>query len=202
MDLFDGIKEKSIIRKNNKKEVNEGCLDIWIDEFSPCLIDSRTGEIKETIAYKITDRKELVKFKEKNGWHINWNEIPMNVEVYALALKNDNKIQGLVGVRNDNDAEAGYIHWACASPNNNKHDFGVQDYIGVGGHLIAIAIKKSIEWGYNGVVHGFAANMDLVRHYEKVFNAEHIGMLHPYQIVIGELDAKKIMEVYDYEWNK
>lgn len=57
------------------------------------------------------------------------------------------------------------------------------------------------EWGYDGVVHGFAANMDLVKHYVKTFNAEHLGMLHPYQIVVGSEDAKKILEVYKYEWN-
>lgn len=55
--------------------------------------------------------------------------------------------------------------------------------------------------GYEGVVHGFAANMNLVEHYVKTFNAEHLGMLHPYQIVIGAEDAKKILEVYKYEWN-
>ena len=31
-------------------------------------------------------------------WHINWDEIPHNVEVYALALKDDNSIQGLIGI--------------------------------------------------------------------------------------------------------
>lgn len=44
---------------------------------------------------------------------INWNEIQKNVEVYALALKDDNTIQGLVGVKNDKDSHAVYLHWAC-----------------------------------------------------------------------------------------
>ena len=39
--------------------------------------------------------------------------------------------------------------------NNNKHDFGTQKYEGVGGHLVAIAVEKSLDmkaWGYEGVV--------------------------------------------------
>ena len=107
----------------------------------------------------------------------------------------------MIGVRNDLNAQAAYIHWACTAPHNNKHDFGFQKYEGVGGHLIAIAIEKSIEWGYDGVVYGFAANMDLVKHYVEKFHAEHIGMLHPYQVAINARNAKKIKEIYTYEWN-
>ena len=58
----------------------------------------------------------MKKFRKSNGWHINWNEIPKNVEVYALALKDDNTIQGLVGIKNDKDSHAVYLHWACTSP--------------------------------------------------------------------------------------
>ena len=185
----------------NDELMNQGCLDLWIDEIVPCLKDTKTGELKETVVFKIESRSYLKKFREKDGWHINWNEIPRDVEVYALALHDSHEIQGLVGIRNDKDAQAGYIHWACTAPHNNKHEFGEQKYEGVGGHLFAIAIEKSIEWGYRGVVHGFAANADLVRHYIKAFGAEHIGMLHPFQIMIGEEEARKIQEVYSFEWS-
>lgn len=79
----------------------QGCVDIWIDEIVPCLKDCETGAIKDTIAFKIDDKKFLKKFRKSNGWHINWDEIPHNVEVYALALKDDNSIQGLIGIVND-----------------------------------------------------------------------------------------------------
>ena len=75
-------------------------------------------------------------------------------------------------------------------------------YSGVGGHLFAIASQKSIEYGFGGCVTGFAANMDLVRHYQEVFNAVHLGVLHPYQIYIGETDASKIREEYVYDWTE
>jgi len=32
------------------------------------------------------------------------------------------------------------------------------------------------------------------------FHGEVIAILHPYRFAIGELAAKEIMEVYDYEW--
>ncbi len=73
-------------------------------------------------------------------------------------------------------------------------------YTGVGGHLFAIAADKSVEYGFDGVITGHAANMDLVRHYCEIFKAEHIAMLHPYQIAIYEKEADNIRKVYDYEW--
>ena len=64
----------------------------------------------------------------------------------------------------------------------------------------AIAAQKSVEYGYEGYIYGFAANKELLKHYLEVFNGEFIGMLHPYQFAIDEVNAKKIMEVYDYEY--
>ena len=144
--------------------IEQGCIGIWIDEIVPCLKDTVSGDIKETVVFKIESRTYLKKFQKSNGWHINWNEIPKNVEVYALALKDDNTIQGLVGV--------------------------------------AIAADKSIEWGYEGAIHGFAANEELLRHYMDVFHAEYLGMLHQYQFFIDEEQAKNLLEVYHYEWNE
>ena len=68
-------------------------------------------------------------FKAAEGWHINWNEIPKDVEVYVLVLKEDtNEVQGLIGIKKDVDAHAAYLHWACTAPWNNKHEFGKQKY--------------------------------------------------------------------------
>ena len=189
------------IMETLKKAIEIGCLDIWIDDIVPCLKDTKTGELKETVVFKIESRSYLKQFNVSNGWHINWNEIPADVEVYALALKDNNEIQGLVGIKNDINSHAAYLHWACTAPQNNKHDFGKQKYMGVGGHLFAIAADKSIQWGYEGAMHGFAANQELLEHYLKMFNAEFLGMLHQYQFFIDEENAKKLLEVYNYEWN-
>lgn len=151
------------------KLLEQGCLDIWIDEIVPCLRDTESGEIKETVVFKIESRSYLKKFNVENGWHINWNEIPADVEVYALALKDTNEIQGLVGIKNDVNSHAVYLHWACTAPQNNKH--------------------------------GFAANKELLEHYINTFHAEFLGMLHDYQFFVNEIEAKKLLEVYNYEWN-
>ena len=139
-------------------EEQQGCLDIWIDDIVPCLKETVTGDLKETVVLKIQSRSYLKDFNSKNGWRINWSKVPKDVEVYALAICGSNEIQGLIGVKNDPNAKAAYIHWACTAPQNNKHDFGSQKYEGVGGHLIAIAVEKSLEWGYEGVVYGYALN--------------------------------------------
>lgn len=44
------------------------------------------------------------------------------------------------------------------------------------------------------------SNAELLEHYCKTFHADFLGMLHPYQMMIDEENAAKIMEVYDYEW--
>lgn len=70
----------------------------------------------------------------------------------------------------------------------------------VGGHLFAVAAKKSVDFGFDGYIYGFAANQELLNHYVNKFNREVIEILHPYQFANDEINANKIMEVYDYEW--
>lgn len=97
-----------------------GCLDIWIDGIVPCLIDTETRELKNTVVFRIDSRSYLKRFRKKDGWHIDWDRIPDNVEVYALALSDNNEIQGLIGIIDDKAADAVYIHWACTAPHNNS----------------------------------------------------------------------------------
>ena len=70
----------------------------------------------------------------------------------------------------------------------------------VGGHLFAIASQWSLESGYDGVITGFAANENLLSHYQKAFGAIKLGILHQYHLMIDEINSSKIREVYDYEW--
>lgn len=187
--------------EERQRLLKQGCINIWIDEIVPCLKDTVTGEMKETVVFKIESRSYLKQYTEQNGWQINWIELPADVEVYELALKDTKEIQGLVAVKNDVNSRAAFLHWACTAPQNNKHDFGKQKYSGVGGHLFAIAADKSVQWEYEGAMHGFALNKELLEHYIVTFNAEFLGMLHDYQFFINEINAKKLLEVYNYEWN-
>ena len=49
-------------------------------------------------------------------------------------------------------------------------------------------------------MYGFAANRRLVEHYVETFGAMHVGILHPYQIIIDGETSRELMEVYTYEW--
>ena len=120
--------------------------------------------------------------------------------LYALVVEGSVDIQGMVAVAKDNDMSAVYIAWMCINPENNKLIADEIKYYGVGGHLLAIAAQKSIEYGFDGFMYGFAADKELLEHYVNVFNGEHIGVLHPISICHRRKNAAKIMEVYDYEW--
>lgn len=52
--------------------------------------------------------------------------------------------------------------------------------------MFAIAAKKSIDFGFDGMMYGFTANKILLDHYVEKFNAEFIGILHPFQFAIDE----------------
>ncbi len=140
------------------------------------------------------------KYNRNNGWYVNWDELLDENEVYALVVEGSVDIQGLVAVAKNDDMKAAYICWMCSNPQNNRKLTDDIKYAGVGGHLFVICAKKSIDYGFNGLMCGFAANKDLLEHYMKVFNCEHIGILHPFQFAIDEENAQKILEGYTYEW--
>ena len=53
--------------ETDKELYGQGCLDIWIDELVPCLKEIQTGELKETVVFKIQSRAFLKQFKKKDG---------------------------------------------------------------------------------------------------------------------------------------
>ena len=175
-------------------------ITVWIDELTHCLKDARTGEIIPTEVIKITRKSFLKKFNKRNGWATNWAELIEENEIYALVVEGTVDIQGLVAIAKNDDVSGVYVAWMVAAPENNKLHVDDVRYLGVGGHLFAIAVQKSIEYGYDGDIYGFAANRKLLEHYMKVFNAQYIGMFHEYHFAIVEDDSRKIVEVYDYEW--
>lgn len=175
-------------------------INVWIDGFTPCLKDVKTGELVQTEVIRIKRESFLKKYNKKNGWYVNWAELLQENEIYALVVEGSVDIQGLVAIAKDHDMKAVYISWMCSNPENNKLLVDNVRYTGIGGHLFAIAVQKSIDFGYDGLVYGFAANKELLEHYLDVFTGQYIGMLHPYQFAIDEENAKEILEVYNYEW--
>lgn len=83
----------------------------------------------------------------------------------------------------------------------NKDLVEQQKYYGVGGHLFAIAIQKSVEYGFGGAITGFAASEELLNHYIKWFETTPIKILHPFHLAIAGEAARKVVETYEYQWS-
>ncbi len=95
-------------------------INVVIDEFTPCLKDARTGELVQTEVIRIKRKSFLRKYNKKNGWYTNWETLADENEIYALVVEGSVDIQGLVAVTRNDDMQALYISWMCASPDNNK----------------------------------------------------------------------------------
>lgn len=113
-------------------------INFTIDDLTPCLKNTTTGEIVETEVIQIKRKSFLSKYNRSTGWIVDWHKFLDENEVYALVIKGTVDIQGLIALRNDKSAKAVYIQWAVASPNNNKWDFDNQEYSGVGDHLLPL----------------------------------------------------------------
>ena len=175
-------------------------VNVLIDEFTPCLKDAVTGELIQTEVIRIKRKSFLKKYNKKTGWYTSWEKLADENEIYALVVEGTVDIQGLIALAPQKDMQAVYISWMCTAPQNNKLIVDNVKYYGVGGHLFAIAAKKSIDYGYDGYMFGYAANKELLQHYVEKLHAEEIAILHPYQFAVDEENAKHIMEVYDYVW--
>ena len=174
-----------------------------IDDLTPCLVETSTGEIFETEVIRLKRKSFLSKFNKRTGWYINWSKFDNNVEVYALVLKGTVDIQGLIGVEKDDISKAIHIKWACTAPWNNKFEQENQKYAGVGGHLFALAADLSFKYGYEGYIYGEAINADVYEHYVDKYQAIYLGSENGLRrfMIPGER-SQKIMEVYTYDWTE
>lgn len=170
-------------------------ISVEIDKFTPCLVDCQSGKIIDT-HYSLASENEL----KTNGWNFKWNSKDLNdAEIYKLTIENEEQIQGLVAIKDDRSNYAIYLKLAESSPNNigkNKR------YEGVGGHLFAIAVQKSLEKGYGGFVYFEAKNQRLVKHYQETFGARNIGGIHQFRMIIDETAAKELLQKYTLKEEK
>ena len=180
------------------KSGESGIINIEIDEFVPCLKDSKTGEILAT-EVKTLAKSEYSKYSKSNGWNIDWKNIPDNEEVLGVYLKNDTEPQGLIAIRKDKGGV--FVSHISTAPQNNKQmNNGTQKYIGVGGHLFAAAIEESVTAGNKtGCIFGYAANKEVLKHYIEKFGAIHLPIAHEFQFLIDGNTAQKIIETYNFE---
>ena len=98
-----------------------------------------------------------------------------------------------MAIEEDGRNSAFHLSLAESAP----HNLGTgKQYEGVGGHLFAIAVQKSIDAGYGGFIYFEAKNMELVKHYEEKFGAALVGMPHQYSMVIDEEAAARLVKAY------
>lgn len=189
------------IENDYAKNTSYGKIIIDGDVFVPCLLETSTGKLVETVVEEV-NRKSLKGYNKQTGWYTNWSTLDKNVRIFKLTVKGDDEIQGLLGITPNDGYKAVYLNWAVAAPHNNpiKLNGRPKKYEGVGGHLMAIAAQVSAEYGYGGAAYGFAANKDLLKYYIEKFGAEYLPVEHPYEVFYSEEAMKRFLEMYNYEW--
>jgi hypothetical protein len=166
-----------------------GAVDVEIDVLSPCLIEVTTGKEVVTVYAKVTDKSEITGL-QRLGWSFDWVKEAKDCEIYKIMIQGDSKIQGLVALRDDPKQMAVYARLIESAPHNRIPN---KQYEGVGGHLTAIAVKRSADLGYGGYVY-FDAKSELVEHYAKVLKATQIGSSA--RMFIDEVAAQFILGSY------
>lgn len=181
--------------------MEERMIDFRVDSIVPCLKNVDTGDLYDTEVIRIGRKSVLTKYNKRNGWHVSWAELARDSEIYALVLKGTNDVQGLIALQYDPDARAVYVRWACTAPQNNIWQYGEQRFVGVGGHLLAIASELSVRHGYEGFLYADAADRELYMYYIERFGAMPLPpMNNPYRFMLTGASTAYLREVYTYEW--
>lgn len=165
-------------------------MELWIDRFTQCLVDAQTGASINT-TFSLVSSQEL---KKLEGWAFDWNDSAlMQDEIYKLTVAGQDTIEGMIALQYLERDRAVYVHIAESAPHNRGAD---KRYMGVGGHLFAIAAQKSLDAGFGGFFFMDAKNLDLVHHYQKTLGAIWLGMPHEYRMLVEEDAAVRLLAVY------
>ena len=160
-------------------------VDIQIDKLTDCLIERESGNIVDT---EYMERTTAIKKKDFAGWKFDWSTTQKNgYTVYELFVENDDTVQGRISFKIDGGVAD--IDIVESAPHNYGHN---GKYIGVGGHLFAIACQISLEAGCDGVV-AFTSKSDLVEYYKKELKAVEVM---PRRLVIFEDAAEILLDKY------
>lgn len=165
-------------------------MELWIDRFTQCLVDAETGALIDTTFSRIS-KQETRKLK---NWAFDWNDPALSQdEIYKLTVAGQDIVEGLIALQYLERDRAVYVHIAESAPHNR----GVNKrYIGVGGHLFAIAAQKSLDAGFGGFFFMDAKNLELVHHYQKTLGAIWLGMPHEYRMLVEEDAAARLLGMY------
>lgn len=165
-------------------------MDVLIDQFTQCLVDTTTGLLVGTVFTKAIQRE----LKNLKGWAFDWTATDLkDAEIYKLCVMGQSEIEGLVALQYMERDRAVYVQLAESAPHNRGDR---KYYGGVGGHLFAIAAQKSVDAGFGGFFFMDAKNMELVRHYQETLGAHWVGLAHEYRMVVEEDAAARLLAVY------
>lgn len=179
--------------------VYRNMIDIEIDKLTNCLENRRTGKIIGTF-YKRRRKRftdEEIQRMHAMGWrkNFNWKYIQeQEFEIFELHTKCDDVIQGYVALKHIREQYFTYVPLVEAAPWNVGSK---GEYIGVGGHLFAIACKESWDNGNAGYVM-FESKSDLISHYMKVLNAQVLNGRVPVRLMLGTKEAADLIQKYSY----
>ncbi len=67
-----------------KNGVIAGGVGIWLDEIVPCLKDTETGEIKETVVFRIESRSFLENSTKRTGGKLIGSKFPKKLRSLPL----------------------------------------------------------------------------------------------------------------------
>ena len=160
-----------------------------MQEYGPNLRRQRTGERVRTKFFQIK-KEDVLNIK---GWDFVWKEQfeNENYETYALCLRDSDEFQGLITFEvkpKDSSVEVITIETA-------PHNYGRKGtYDGVGGHLLAIAIKKSYELGFEGHIY-LKVKTNLINYYMNKFGAKIIDYKRRVMSIDGE-KSKRLYKIY------
>ena len=160
-------------------------IDIVIDELTECLVERDTNSIVETEYKKLGTP---IKKNTFSGWKFDWSKTQKaGYEIYELFVKGASEVQGRVSLKIDGGvADVDIVE---SNPYNVGHN---GKYIGVGGHLFAIACLISFENNCDGYV-AFTAKTDLIQHYTEALGTK---VIKGQRMYIDEFAARTLIKRY------
>jgi hypothetical protein len=133
------------------------------------MIVERKTELLFPVEFYELPPKEIKVLQKQYRWNFKWiDSYKDGFIVYAMTIRNDGEIQGLISLQLNPDRQSVDIDIVESAPNNlgskGRYDL-------VGEHLFTFACNVSFDNGFDGYVF-FKAKTSLIEHYEKMYGAK------------------------------
>ena len=92
-------------------------VDIEIDQFTPCLVERKSGRIVDTV-FSLADEEELRDLQNKGWLFDRMHKELKNSQIYKLMTNDNPDVQGLVAIENCSENFAVHLSLAESAPHN------------------------------------------------------------------------------------